>query len=202
MPLPRRKTLALIAASALLILIALASWRHWKQTPTPHADPATFIGKPAPDFALKDLNGRTLRLSDLRGKAVLLNFWATWCGPCMLETPWLSALRDKYARQGFEVVGISTEGEDVTPNDSAGHARQLAAVRKFVALTHPSYPILLDGDSICRLYGDQEALPTSFYLNKEGVIVAVQMGLHPGSEIEADIRKALAQQPAHGAVQQ
>lgn len=189
-----RSRIRWIAAAFLLALCAALLITHHRRSQT-HAevDPNFFTGKPAPDFALQDLHGKTVRLGDLRGKAVLLNFWATWCGPCKLESPWLSELHDKYAPHGLEVLGVSTEGEDLKPGDKAGQAHQLAAIRDFVQLTQPSYPILLNGDSISRLYGGVNTLPASFYINKNGTIVAAQIGLHSESEIEASIQKALGQ---------
>lgn len=178
---------------ALLVLLGAAAFirRHHSSSHVA-MEPSTMVGKPAPDFALQDLHGKTVRLSDLRGKAVLLNFWATWCGPCKLESPWLSELQARYAGRGVEVLGISTEGEDLKAADDAGHERQRAAILDFVQLTQPSYPILLDGDSISNLYGGVNALPASFFVNKNGVIVAAQSGIHSEAEIEDGIRKALA----------
>src|SRR5580658_3956336 len=89
-------------------------------------------GKLAPAFALEDLNGNKVALASYRGKAVLINFWATWCAPCKIETPWIVELRNKYASQGFEVLGISTEGDDLKPDDKAGWAKDKAAITKFV----------------------------------------------------------------------
>ena len=80
-------------------------------------------GKPAPAFALENLSGSKVSLASYKGKAVMINFWATWCGPCKVETPWIVELRDKYAAQGFEVLGVDTEGDDLQPGDKAGWAK-------------------------------------------------------------------------------
>jgi cytochrome c biogenesis protein CcmG/thiol:disulfide interchange protein DsbE len=148
-------------------------------------------GKPAPAFTLEDLKGRKVSLASFKGKAVLVNFWATWCAPCKLETPWLVELRNKYAAEGFEVVGISTEGDDLKPDDKAGRAHDRAAVQKFVDEMKVPYPVLLDGDSLAQKYGGLDSMPTSFYLDRNGVVVAGQMGLSSESEMEASIRKAM-----------
>ena len=66
-----------------------------------------------PPFALENLSGSKVSLTSYKGKAVMINFWATWCGPCKVETPWIVELRDKYAAQGFEVLGVDTEGDDL-----------------------------------------------------------------------------------------
>jgi cytochrome c biogenesis protein CcmG/thiol:disulfide interchange protein DsbE len=88
-------------------------------------------------------------------------------------------------------VGVSTEGEDLKPRDENGRARQRNAVREFVAEMSPDYPILLNGDSISHAYGGLDSLPTSFFLNKDGVVVASQIGIRSESDIETNIRKAL-----------
>lgn len=146
-------------------------------------------GKPAPNFALDDLSGHKVSLSDYKDKAVLLNFWATWCGPCKIETPWLVELRNQYAAQGFEILGISTEGDDLPKNDKAGWAKQKSDVAKFVREEHMPYPVLIDGDSISQSYGGLDAMPTSFFLDRNGAVVAVQMGITSKDDMEANIRK-------------
>jgi cytochrome c biogenesis protein CcmG/thiol:disulfide interchange protein DsbE len=160
---------------------------------SPVAATANLKGKPAPAFALDDLSGKRVALASYRGKAVLLNFWATWCGPCKVETPWLIELRNKYAAQGFEVLGIDTEGDDLQPGDNAGLAKQKADVGKFVQQMKMPYPVLIDGDSISTPYGGLDELPESFYVDRKGNVVAAQLGLSSESEMEANIRKALTQ---------
>jgi thiol-disulfide isomerase/thioredoxin len=115
------------------------------------------MGKAAPAFELEDLSGNKVSLASYKGKALLVNFWATWCAPCKIETPWLVELRDQYAAQGFEILGVSTESDD----------------------------------SISEQYGGLDVLPMSFFVNRNGTVVAVQMGLTSKSEIETDIKKAL-----------
>ena len=105
-------------------------------------------GKPAPEFTLQDLNGSKVSLASYKGKAVLINFWATWCGPCKIETPWLIELRNQYSAQGFEILGISTEGDDWPKNDKAGWAKKRPTIAKFVQQMQMPYPVLIDGDSI------------------------------------------------------
>ena len=85
------------------------------------AQPQPLKGKPAPNFTLVDLQGKKVSLADYKGKAVLLNFWATWCGPCKLEIPWLEKLRDQYKSQGFEVLGIESDNYDTDPKAYASY---------------------------------------------------------------------------------
>lgn len=195
-----------VAAGVVLILalFALASWTglRQRQSVARMAAPAVpesasaapvspLVGKAAPAFTLEDLQGKKVSLADFKGKAVLVNFWATWCGPCKMETPWLVELRNKYAAEGFEAVGISTEGDGLKPSDKAGWARDRAAVAKFAFTMKVPYPMLLGGDSLSERYGGLDAMPTSFYINRSGVIVAAQTGLSSEDEMEANIRKAL-----------
>lgn len=149
------------------------------------------VGKPAPPFTLEDLNGKKVSLSSYKGKALLINFWATWCGPCKLETPWLVDLRNKYAPQGFEILGIDSEGDDLKPSDKEGRAKDKEAVAAFVKQLRMPYPVLMDGDTLAKPYGGLDAMPTSFYVDRSGTIIAAQMGISSQDEMEAKIQKAL-----------
>jgi len=209
----RRNTLVLGATLCILAIFAWAGWANWEyrrqeserllaNAAQGELVPATggmpeFVsplnGKPAPAFTLNDLNGNKVTLASYRGKAVLINFWATWCAPCKIETPWIVELRDKYAGQGFEVLGVDTEGDDLKKNDKAGWAKAAAAAGKFVAEEKIPYPVLLDGDSINRQYGGLDDLPTSFFVDRKGVVVTVQVGLTSEQDIESKIQKALSQ---------
>jgi cytochrome c biogenesis protein CcmG/thiol:disulfide interchange protein DsbE len=210
----RRNTLVLFAVLFILATFAWAGWANWEYRQQAAerllasesrgelvADPAngdvTFPsplnGKMAPAFALEDLSGKKVSLAGYRGKAVLVNFWATWCGPCKVETPWLVELRNKYAAQGFEILGVDTEADDLKPSDTAGWAKNKAAVGKFVEQMKMPYPVLINGDSISDAYGGLDDLPVSFFVNRKGTVVAEQVGLTSESEIERNIKKALAQ---------
>jgi len=123
---------------------------------------------------------------------VLINFWATWCAPCKIETPWMIELRNKYAAQGFEILGVAAEGDDLKKDDKAGRAKDKLAIDKFVRRMGVPYPVLLDGDSISQAYGGLDSLPSSFFVDRKGMVVAAQMGLTSEADIEANIQKALA----------
>ncbi len=153
--------------------------------------PSPLINKPAPSFSLQDLSGKEVSLSSYKGKALLINFWATWCGPCKLETPWLVELRNQYAPKGFEILGISAEGDDLAKNDTAGWAKDKAAIARFVQQEHMPYPVLINGDSISQAYGGLDAMPTSFFVDRKGVIVATQTGISSEADMAAKIQKAL-----------
>jgi len=144
-------------------------------------------GKPAPAFALEDLTGNKVTLDSYKGKAVLVNFWATWCAPCKIETPWIVELRSQYAAQGFEVLGISAD--DLDKDD----AKKLEQEKKDIAHSadqlHISYPVLIDGGSLDKDYGGLDELPMSFYVDRKGTVVAVQMGLSSKAEMEANVKQ-------------
>jgi peroxiredoxin len=139
-------------------------------------------GKRAPDFSLRTVEGKKVSLSDYKGKAVLINFWATWCAPCKIEMPWLVALRKQYAPQGFEILGVS--------EDEAGTPRTKLA--KFGQEEGLNYPLLVGDDAVSRKYGGVEFLPTSYFVGRDGKIVAETAGLVSKDEVEASIKKALA----------
>ncbi len=148
-------------------------------------------GKPAPEFALEDLSGNKVALSSFKGKAVLVNFWATWCAPCKIETPWLIELRSQYAAQGFEVLGVSAD--DIDRDDAQKLADEKKEIARSAAQLHIPYPVLIDGGSLDKQYGGLDELPMSFYLDRNGTVVAVQMGLTSKDEMEANVKKALGQ---------
>jgi peroxiredoxin len=135
--------------------------------------------KKAPEFALKDADGRTVRLSDFRGKVVLLNFWATWCPPCKLEIPWFIEFERKHKDQGFAVIGVSLDEDGWN------------SVKPFTSDLGINYRILLGDDSIAQLYGGIDSLPTTFLIDREGRIAAVHVGLVNKAKYEKDLQELL-----------
>ncbi len=146
------------------------------------APPSVLLGKAAPEFTLADTSGKKISLASYRGRPVLVNFWATWCGPCKYEIPWLAELRTKYAGQGFEILGVSSDEMNASAE---------ASVVKTAAKLHINYPVLLGGESISDSYGGVDVLPQSFYIDRTGKVVAVVTGAGSKDEAERDIRKAL-----------
>ena len=135
--------------------------------------------KAAPEFALKDADGKTVRLSDYKGKVVLLDFWATWCGPCKIEIPWLKEFQRKFRDRGFEIIGVSMDDEG------------WQVVKPFVAEIGINYRVVIGDDATAQLYGGVEALPTTFVIDREGKIAAVHVGLTGKGEIEHGILQVL-----------
>jgi cytochrome c biogenesis protein CcmG/thiol:disulfide interchange protein DsbE len=206
----KRNTLVLGVVLVILAVFGWAGWANWKYrqqaaerrmadaakgelVAATGGDPQQalnpLLGKPAPEFSLEDLGGEKVSLSSYKGKAVLINFWATWCGPCKLETPWLVDLRNQYASQGFEIIGISTD--DIDRDDSKAFDKEKKEIAGFVQQMHMPYPVLIEGDKLSKPYGGLDAMPTSFYVDRAGTIVAAQMGISSKDEMEANIQKAL-----------
>jgi thiol-disulfide isomerase/thioredoxin len=140
-------------------------------------------GSLAPDFDLKVLGGqgKTLKLSSLRGKAVLVNFWATYCEPCKIEMPWLVELQKKHGPDGLQIVGVAVD--DVDEKTVADFAQKMGV----------NYPVLIGTEKVADTYGGIEGLPMSFFVDRSGRIVDRILGLVSESEIEASIQKSLSQ---------
>jgi len=138
-------------------------------------------GIPAPDFELERLDGGTVRLRDLQGKVVLLNFWASWCVPCREEMPLLASIYQDYHAQGLEILGINLTSQD-----------DFGEVRKFVEEFDPPFPILLDPNGRAerdyRIFG----VPTTVFITREGIVHRVKVGILKGREdVEQTIRPLL-----------
>jgi thiol-disulfide isomerase/thioredoxin len=138
-----------------------------------------------PAFTMTDIDGRALSTADWRGKVVLVNFWATWCGPCRVEIPDLIALQEKY-RDQLVVVGISEEQPD-DPNHIAD-AKDIALIKKFAAERNINYPLVAATPELRKLFPEVMALPTTFVLDREGKLVQKTVGLLNARATEASTR--------------
>jgi thiol-disulfide isomerase/thioredoxin len=179
----KRSPLVLIVV-AFVVALMLYFGYHRARRSGPSFAPRLGLSTPAPDFSLESLDGKTLRLSDFRGKAVLLNFWATWCGPCKIEMPWFVELQNEYASQGLQIVGVAMD--DASKEDISKFAKDMGV----------NYPILIGKEAVGDQYGGVPALPESFLIGRDGKIVDKILGLRGKAEIEDSIKKALNTRPA------
>jgi thiol-disulfide isomerase/thioredoxin len=138
-------------------------------------------GKQAPNFTLVDLDGKKVSLSDYKGRPVLVNFWATWCGPCKVEMPWFEEFRKQYSAQGLEILGLADD-VDVGKDKIAKAAQQ----------TGVTYPILLTDGKVQEAYGGLDVLPVSFYVDRTGKVVLQTAGLGSKERVEENIKKLIA----------
>jgi thiol-disulfide isomerase/thioredoxin len=136
----------------------------------------------APAFSLTDISGNPLKLSDYQGKVVMLDFWATWCGPCRVEIPGFIELQKRYASQGFTIVGISMD-------DSA------PPVVEFYKQFQMNYPVAMGNDRLGELYGGMPGLPTTFMIGRDGRIYAKHVGATDPDVFETEIKELLAASP-------
>jgi thiol-disulfide isomerase/thioredoxin len=149
--------------------------------PEAQALPPDVHGVAAPDFqlvSLSDPGGKLVKLSEFRGKAVVVNFWATWCDPCKVEMPWFVDLQKKYGPEGLQFLGVA--------QDDAGKD----AIMKFANDMGVNYPILQGKNAVSDAYGSV-GLPTTVYIGRDGKIIEKVVGLVSKSEIEDNIKKAL-----------
>ena len=149
------------------------------------------VGKAAPAFTLTNLKGEKVSLANYKGKAVQINFWATWCAPCKIETPWLVELEKQYSPKGFEILGVSFD--DLDKDDQKLLAKEKSDIARSAQQLGIDYPVLLDGDSIAKPYGDADVYPTSFFVDRSGTVVAASFGLTSKDDLESNIRKALGE---------
>ncbi len=137
----------------------------------------------APDFSLDSVTGETITLSGFRGRVVVLNFWATWCGPCKIVMPWLADLQNEFGPRGLQVVGIALD-DDATKVEIGESADQ----------SHANYPILVGNENIANLYGGIPAMPETFLIDRNGKVVERIIGLKSEAELRTSVRKALEMQ--------
>ncbi|MEO0616457.1 MAG: TlpA disulfide reductase family protein [Pseudomonadota bacterium] len=150
-----RRVFAAAATAVLLATTAVAS--------------TGLSGKPAPDFALKNAAGENVRLSDLRGEVVMINFWATWCGPCREEMPLLDEMHSRYNRVGFSLLGVNID-------DDPRRAEEM------IEALGVTFPVVFDASKRVSEQYDVSAMPVTILLDRDGVVRYVHKGYKPGYE--------------------
>lgn len=144
---------------------------------TAHAAPPGAADTPAPAFSFRDLDGKTFKLQDYRGKPVMVDFWATWCAPCRASLPNLSALQERYRKEGLVVVGLSLDDLDA------------AQVRRFVDRMNLRFRVGLADEKVLDLYGPIRSIPTTFFIDRKGRVVRRVVGY-----IDAETTDSYAQE--------
>ena len=178
----REALIALGGAVAGLLVIALV-WALAGRGAEPALPPVGEVNKPAPDFALPGIDGRDVRLSDYRGKVVLVNFWGTWCEPCKDETPALQAAYRNLRDQGLVIIGIDLANQERTG------AEGVDDVRAFTTRYGVTYPIALDVAGETARAFQIYPIPTSFFVDPSGTIRYVRAGPIDAREIEPIFNK-------------
>jgi peroxiredoxin len=140
---------------------------------------ATVSGQETPQFALKDINGKTVRLRAYRGKVVLINFWATWCPPCRAEMPDLVRLQREHAKQGLQIIGITYPPE------------RKNRVRKFARSLKVNYPIILGTRQIRERFSSEETLPLTVVIDRDGKVKEIISGILLRQEFDEKIKPLL-----------
>jgi len=182
-PTPRSSAALLSALLVAFLLAACSSGVRAAEPVKPEKE-----RRNAPDFLLKDADGKSVHLSDYKGKVVLLDFFATWCGPCKIEIPWFMDFERKNKDRGFNVIGVSMDDEG------------WEVVKPFLQGLGVNYRVLIGNDSTAQSYGGVDALPTTFLIDREGRIAAVHVGLAGRKDFEDGIEKLLQAPPSTGGI--
>jgi thiol-disulfide isomerase/thioredoxin len=169
------RKILMIGLALMIGAVALFLYERNQAPATGEADPSAAVPAPAPapairgvaapNFELPDVNGAMVKLSDFKDKVVLVNFWATWCAPCEIETPWFVEFDKKYRENGLQIVGISLDEEGVEP------------VKKFMERYGIEYKIVMGNEETAQSFGGVIGLPTSFIVDKEGKFYSMHRGL-------------------------
>lgn len=166
----------------ILTLVFLSLITSCKEGSRTETNSGARIGGRAPDFSLRDLQSETVRLSDFKGKVILLEFWATWCTPCIETIPVLIRIQEKYRDRGFTVLAVSLDsGQDIG-----------TSLSDFKSEYGLNYPVLIGNDEIKKNY-KLISIPTSFVISRDGVIMSLHMGAVNNYEekISEDVEKLL-----------
>jgi thiol-disulfide isomerase/thioredoxin len=177
----KRNPLILFFVAAIVAVMLFAGIRTARDNRANRLSRGQLMGNVAPDFELPALDGNRLKLSSLRGKAVLLNFWATYCAPCKIEMPWFVELQKEYGPQGFQIVGVAMD--DASTEDIAKFAKEMGV----------NYPILIGQESVGQSYGGVSVLPTTFFLDRDGKLMFREFGLQSRSVFVDHIKQAMSQ---------
>ena len=135
--------------------------------------------EPAPNFSLKNSSGQAVELAKLHGKVVVVNFWATWCGPCRAEIPGMLDVYQKYRGKGLEIVGISVDRDG------------WSVINPFVKRLNITYPVVLGNGAVTDAYGGIDAIPTTFFVDRNGQVLLRHVGYMSKDEFEKAVKSSL-----------
>jgi thiol-disulfide isomerase/thioredoxin len=179
---------------ALLTLNAAPDWDFLRSEPSPAGGPATSScpanAKPANmNFTLKDLGDKDVKLTSLKGKVVLLDFWATWCGPCKIEIPWFIEFQEKYGKDGLQVVGVSVDDT-------------LEKLKPYTTQMKMNYLVLqgLNHDDMQDAFGPMFGIPVTILISRDGKVCGKHVGLSSKDRFEQEIKSLLQGGPAKTAL--
>ena len=142
-----------------------------------------------PDVTFPELQGGDLPLASLKGKVVLVNFWATWCEPCRIEIPWMIGFQQKYASQGFTILGVAMDDDGKKIVDPFVHNTQFDVDGTKMTM---SYPIMIGNEDIAEKFGGLIGLPTSVLISRDGKVAKRFIGLVNHDQLQTEIEKQLA----------
>jgi thiol-disulfide isomerase/thioredoxin len=141
-----------------------------------------------PDVTFKDLQGKDVRLADLKGRVLVINFWATWCEPCQIEIPWMIGFQEKYADKGFTLLGVAMDDEGKSVVGPYVEKTQFDVDGKKMAM---NYPIVIGNDDLSSKFGGLIGLPTTVVVGRDGKIHKRFLGLVSHDELEKEIKELL-----------
>src|SRR6202042_2881199 len=164
-------------------LVAMCQFLSSQTTPQ-SAQPVPQVGQPAPDFILSDSTGSSVKLSAYKGKVVLLDFWATWCGGCKVEIPWYAEFQDKYRKDGLAAIGVSMDDDG------------WKSVKPFLEEHKLNYPVVIANQDLTTRYGGLPSLPMTLLIDRDGKIAESQAGMVDKDAFENKIKTLLHESTA------